>query len=176
MRIGPGAPDISLRNGALGVRTSRRDGAGVSLVLDTRLEAIEGGRQEIERYLQPWAIGPRALNRLEVVFEELVSNVVRHGLDPRLDQSILVTVSADAAHIRLVVEDDGAPFDPFALAEPATPRSLDEAVIGGLGIPVVRRMAARTVYELRPQSAAWAELVGGAGPVNRVAVTLAAGA
>ena len=157
------------------IRTSRQFGGGLAFVLEPALEAIDPGRLEIERHLQARNLSPKALNRLEVMFEELVSNVVRHGLDPKREHSILVTLSSDDHEIRLAIEDDGLPFDPFALAESAPPRSLEEAAIGGLGIPVVRRMAARTAYEHQPQSPAWDELVGGPGPVNRVVVILAVG-
>ena len=155
------------------VRTSRQFGGGLAFVLAASLEAIDDGRLEIERHLQTRNLSPKALNRLEVMFEELVSNVVRHGLDPHREHAILVTLSADDQEIRLAIEDDGLPFDPFALGESGPPRSLEEADIGGLGIPVVRRMATRTAYEHQPHSQAWEELVGGGRPVNRVVVVLA---
>ena len=161
---------------AIGVRISRQLGGVLAFVLAPTLGAIDDGRLEIERHLQAQVLSPKALNRLEVMFEELVSNVVRHGLDPKREHSILVSIAADDREVRLAIEDDGRPFDPFALAESTPPRSLEEAAIGGLGIPVVRRMATRTAYELQPESPAWDELIGRAGPVNRVVVILAIGA
>ena len=156
-----------------GVRTSSRLGGDLALVLNDTLDAIEDGRLEIERHLKPLALSPMVTNRLEVIFEELVSNVIRYGLQPGGGESILVTVGADADRIRLAIEDDGLPFDPFNLAEPPSPKSLEEARIGGLGIPVVRRLASSTSYERNPRDAVWRQLIGGASrPVNRVVVTL----
>ncbi len=158
-----------------GVRISRQSGGVLAFILAPTLAAIDDGRLEIERYLQTRALSPKALNRLEVMFEELVSNVVRHGLSSDREHAILVTIAADDREARLAIEDDGRPFDPFVLAESAQPRSLEEAAIGGLGIPAVRRMATRTAYELQPESPLWDELVRRPGPVNRVVVILASG-
>lgn len=40
------------------------------------------------------------------------------------------------------VEDDGPSFDPTAVRAPCAPQSLDEASPGGLGLVLVRRLAA----------------------------------
>ncbi|HEX4095081.1 MAG TPA: ATP-binding protein [Caulobacteraceae bacterium] len=162
--------------GRSGVRISKPIDGGLALVLNNDIGAIDDARLEIDRHLKPQSLSARAQNRLEVIFEELVSNIVRYGMRPGHDQSILVTVAAQAGVIRLTIEDDGLPFDPFSLAEPPAPRSLEEVRIGGLGIPLVRRLAASTAYERDPQSPLWAEMVGcDARPANRVIVTLSAG-
>jgi anti-sigma regulatory factor (Ser/Thr protein kinase) len=163
--------------GRNGVRISKPIDGGLALVLNNSIDAIDDARQEIDRHLKPQSLSPRTQNRLEVIFEELVSNVVRYGMRPGHDQSILVTVAAEAGAIRLTIEDDGLPFDPFSLAEPPAPGSLEDVQIGGLGIPLVRRLAASTAYERDPESNLWAEMVGcEGGPANRVTVTLSVGA
>lgn len=40
----------------------------------------------------------------------------------------------------------GAPFDPAGAAEPEKPRGLRGACIGGLGVPLLHRMAAAAAY------------------------------
>ena len=53
-----------------------------------------------------------AQNRLEVLFEELVSNTIRHGFAKGSGQSIHVQVERGPDAVTLVFEDDGSPFDP----------------------------------------------------------------
>lgn len=49
--------------------------------------------------------------RLAIVVEELVMNLVEHGVRPAEDP-IALTFARDAAGVRLVIEDGGVPFDP----------------------------------------------------------------
>jgi anti-sigma regulatory factor (Ser/Thr protein kinase) len=162
---------------AAGLRVSRVVGDDVVMVLDNTLDAIEAGRVRMEQHLAAEALGPRAVNRLEVVFEELIANVVRHGFDDLSNHSILVVAGLRPGEIRLTIEDDGQPFDPFELPEPPPFESLETAKIGGLGVPVVRRFSASTRYERAPPSEFWSDFVSRDGrPANRVTVTIATGA
>jgi len=45
------------------------------------------------------------------------------------------------------VEDDGQPFDPLAVPEPDTAKSLEERTIGGLGIHLVRKLMDNLEYK-----------------------------
>lgn len=161
-----------------GLRTCDVVAGDLVMVLNNTLAAIEDGRIRMNGHLGP-GLPPRVVNRLEVVFEELISNVVRHGFDDAPGHSILVvvgrrSVGEGAGEIELVIEDDGRPFDPFSLAEPPHPESLEAAQIGGLGVPTVRRFSARTRYDHEPESALWRSHVRADGrPVNRVTVAVA---
>ena len=106
--------------------------------------AVEQSRLAVLTYLEPLGIFARTLKRVEVVLEELVSNLVRHGKDVNL-----VTVAAGyrGGVVDLVIEDDGDAFDPFAVAEPKPVTTLADAPLGGLGIPLVRRLSASARYD-----------------------------
>ena len=82
--------------------------------------------------------------QLELAFDEIAGNIVRHG-HPTTD--IEVTVAVDDGEVVLVFEDDGLPFDPRT----HTPRALDtdlaHAGDGGFGIRLVRTFATRFDYE-----------------------------
>lgn len=106
--------------------------------------AIEQSRLAVVNFLQPFGVFARTMNRVEVVLEELVSNLVRHGKDVSL---VSVAAGYRAGVVDLVVEDDGAAFDPLAVADPGPVTSLSEAPLGGLGIPLVRRLSASARYD-----------------------------
>jgi signal transduction histidine kinase len=67
------------------------------------------------------AAGPRY--HVELVFEEIASNIVRHAF-PTGD--VEVTIAFDD-EIVLTFEDDGVPFDPRKQRAPAMPESIEEA-------------------------------------------------
>jgi serine/threonine-protein kinase RsbW len=92
------------------------------------------------------ADGPR--RRLLLAADELVSNVLNHreGRDrPRVN----LRLEAVAGRVRLEIEDDGPRFDPFAVADPATDLALEDRPIGGLGLLLVKTLAAEGRYERR---------------------------
>ena len=132
---------------ASGLRSSTVVAGELHLALNNTIAAVEAGRQELLRFVAPLALSDRVINRLEVVFEELVSNIVRHGFAPGSDQSIAVRVVARPGAIQLTFEDDGAPFDPLAAPPAERLTSLETARLGGLGLPLVRKMAAELAYE-----------------------------
>lgn len=106
--------------------------------------AVQESRLAVVRFLEPFGIFARTLNHVEVVLEELVGNLVRHGKDVT---AITVTAGYRAGMIDLVIEDDGAEFDPFAVPEPEPFTTLANAPLGGLGIPLVRKLSASARYE-----------------------------
>lgn len=160
--------------GAGGLRSFRVIGDDLVMVLGGDLVAIEQGQACMAGRLDSKTLGPRAANRLEVVFEELIANVVRHGFSGAAGGSILVVVGSRPGAVRLTIEDDGRPFDPFSAPEPKPFESLETAQIGGLGVQVVRKFAASTRYDHAPASELWSEFVDTGGrPVNRVMVTIA---
>jgi len=91
----------------------------------------------------------RARRRADVVFEELVSNVIRHGHVGRAGH-IEVTVAHHADALVLTFEDDGQAFDPLRHPTPVQPGSLDEAPDGGLGLVLVRKASTHLQYERTP--------------------------
>jgi anti-sigma regulatory factor (Ser/Thr protein kinase) len=139
------------------------------LILNNCIAAVQDGQGELERYLAGHALAPKALHRVEVVFEELVGNIVRHGFAKGSGQSIHVWVAQKPGAIELIFEDDGMPFNPLEAPLPAAFSSLEDARIGGLGISLVVKLADDLRYERLPPAAG-----AGFAPCNRMVVRVAA--
>ena len=73
-----------------------------------------------------------------------MSNVVRHA-----DRATRIVLSADLCEdgLCLWIEDDGAAFDPLAAQENARFDRLENATLGGLGIPLIKRLTRSVDYE-----------------------------
>ncbi len=139
-------------------------------MLNNTLDAIEAGRVELLNHLAPNDLSDVALNRLEVIFEEVISNIVRHGFEPGSLQSIHVAARAASDSIELIIEDDGVQFDPLQLVPPKPFTTLEAAQPGGLGVALVRRLSAGVRYEAPMRASA---TVGGFAPHNRLIVAVA---
>lgn len=84
----------------------------------------------------------------ELVFEEIVANIVGHGAPDGHALEVRFTLEARPDSIVLTFDDNGMPFDPRGRPDPPPQKSLDEARIGGYGLMLVRH-AARSLDYLR---------------------------
>ena len=151
-----------------GLRSAEVIDDDLLLTLNNSMAAIEDGRQAILRYIEPRALDARVINRMEVIFEEVISNIVRHGFSADPAHTIVVRLTPRQQALEFIFEDDGAPFDPLVVAEPAPMRSLDTVELGGLGIALVKKLVACIRYEAlrQDESAAFQ-------PNNRLLLSLA---
>ena len=118
-------------------RTEATEEPTLVLNLTNQPAVIEESRLAVVAFLEPLGVVTRTMNRVEVVLEELLSNLIRHGHDVN---AIMVATGYRGGSIDLVVEDDGAVFDPLGKPDPDPFTSLAEAPLGGLGIALVRRL------------------------------------
>jgi anti-sigma regulatory factor (Ser/Thr protein kinase) len=121
-----------------------RGQGGFALSLAVEMAALDQGRLALLSYLAPFALDERVINRVEVVLEEMVSNVVRHSAD-----ADRLTIEAECTDrtVRLTVEDDGSAFNPLNKPEPARFSTLEDAPVGGQGIPLIKRLSKSVRYE-----------------------------
>lgn len=118
--------------------------AGFSLTLPRALSSVEAVRLALLDYLEPFAIEGAVINRLEVILEELVSNVVRHA-----PEATYVEVSASLCDglVCLCVKDDGPAFNPLTSDGHKAFENIEDAQLGGLGIPLIKRLSRSLDFE-----------------------------
>lgn len=95
--------------------------------------------------------------RVELVFEEVVANIVRHGARPSGETHIEVMLEAGPDVVTLTFDDDGVAFDPCSGAAAggagaAHPANLEEAPDGGFGLILARRAASEMRYRRTPDA------------------------
>jgi anti-sigma regulatory factor (Ser/Thr protein kinase) len=157
-----------------GLRSSEIVDGELELILNNSMDSVDDGRRQILRFLESRDLNSRVVNRLEVIFEEVVSNIVRYGFAPQAQQSIRLRVASGPDAIALTFEDDGVPFNPLETPEPDRFTSIDTAKVGGLGVALVRRLSSSVGYERIPPCAAGRTLAGRPfEPRNRLTVTIA---
>lgn len=124
---------------------SKRSGdrEAFAITLSVQMSAVEAGRLALLAYLERFAIDDIALNRIEVILEELVSNVVRHGEGADVLQ---IEAEYTGQAIRLVIEDNGPVFNPFEAPEPSPFTTVENATLGRQGIPLIRRLSKSVHY------------------------------
>lgn len=90
---------------------------------------------------------PDAVRRdLLVVLDELLANVVMHGVGAQPNGAATVAVHSRPDTVDIVVTDNGPPFDPLARAAPDTTMGVDDRPIGGLGLHLVQHLVDHARY------------------------------
>jgi anti-sigma regulatory factor (Ser/Thr protein kinase) len=111
------------------------------------LDGFEDGAGTLRQLLDEHGITGRPRYHVELAFEEVAVNIVRHA-HPSGD--IEVAVAFEDGVTVLTFEDNGPPFDPRRFPPPPVAESLEEARVGGLGLVLVRQIASRLDYERTP--------------------------
>jgi serine/threonine-protein kinase RsbW len=110
---------------------------------------FEQASDELVAALEAQALDEAVRFDAELVFEEVVANIVNHGAVPGRTLDVRVTLEAGADSIVLTFDDDGVAFDPRNRPPPA-PLRLDEERIGGFGLVLMRHAARSIDYERTP--------------------------
>jgi serine/threonine-protein kinase RsbW len=91
---------------------------------------------------------------VEVSLDEVLANVVRHGLEKRGEEAAVevelrLDAGVDPPLCEIVVADDGEEFDPLSVREPDTSSGVGDRPIGGVGMALVRKLMDEVEYERR---------------------------
>jgi anti-sigma regulatory factor (Ser/Thr protein kinase) len=89
-------------------------------------------------------LGEDQVFALELCLEEAAANIITHGVPT---DHIWVSIARVPPYLVARLEDDGTPFDPTAVPARAAPLSLELAQLGGLGIPLIRKLTTDMRYE-----------------------------
>ena len=86
-------------------------------------------------------------NRLRMAADEMFANIVRYS--GATGWSLTVEMSHHPDRVRIILTDDGKPFDPLAVRDPDVTLSAEERGIGGLGILIVKKTMSPVTYRRR---------------------------
>ena len=121
--------------------------ANLTLNMEAQLTEIERIHAAVKILSQAEDWPPELLFQIELVLEEIGTNIIKYGQDGDRETDINITLTSDSTALRLEIVDSGKPFDPFAEAPPP---DFDSAVpdrpIGGLGVHLVQELMDESYY------------------------------
>lgn len=85
--------------------------------------------------------------QMNLAIEEAVVNVMNYAYPPGSKGDVHIDAMANDKRLKVIIRDNGVPFDPTAKAEADTTLSAEERPIGGLGIYLVRQLMDTINYE-----------------------------
>jgi len=111
----------------------------LQLTLANEKSEVARLQDQLELFARQHGLTARALHDVQLALEEHLANILSHGYDDKLEHYIRVHVQLSAPELRVVVEDDGHPFNPLEHPTPDLSKSIDERPIGGIGIHMMRK-------------------------------------
>jgi sigma-B regulation protein RsbU (phosphoserine phosphatase) len=85
--------------------------------------------------------------QLNLAVEEAVVNVMKYAYPLGFNGEVIVEGQADDSELKIIISDQGAPFDPTAKTDADITLSAEDRPIGGLGIFLVRQYMDSINYE-----------------------------
>jgi sigma-B regulation protein RsbU (phosphoserine phosphatase) len=123
--------------------------AVLELTIDNRLGEIERLNGRFNEFAEQHRVLAAARRSANLVFDELLNNIISYAFDDEDDHSIGVRVELARGRLAITITDDGKPFNPFGAKPPNMMLSIEEQQIGGLGIHLVRNMMDEVSYNRR---------------------------
>src|SRR5262245_54714203 len=104
---------------------------------------VAGG---VERFCVENSLPNPTSFKVRLVLEELVLNLIDHAVGS-VTNRINLSIDLEPGRVVLVLEDDGAPFDPRSAPAFDKAKPLEERGPRGMGIHLVRSMTESITYE-----------------------------
>jgi serine phosphatase RsbU (regulator of sigma subunit)/anti-sigma regulatory factor (Ser/Thr protein kinase) len=91
----------------------------------------------------------QTLYEIEVILEELASNVIKYGGSMPGDECCLIELLKSDTYLTIRFSDWGIRFNPLGQSEVDTSKPISERPIGGLGIHFIKKLTDSQHYEFR---------------------------
>lgn len=118
----------------------------LSIKLKNRLKDLEKIREAVEGMGASIVCTRRKFKEIDLILEELFTNVVNHGFNDDKEHDIDINLSCDADQLKIRMEDDGRPFDLTSKEAPDTTCAIEKRYIGGLGIHLIKHFIDECEY------------------------------
>lgn len=100
-------------------------------------------------FAQQAGLTEKDLFALQIVVEELVTNVIDYGGVPAGEHAVRVELSAEAGELVIVITDRGAAYNPLLREDPDVTLPAEQRPIGGLGVHFCKKLTDVQEYVYR---------------------------
>lgn len=105
---------------------------------------------KLEDFVKSHLLDDLTLFNINLVVEEIFTNIVFYAYSDEKEHLIDLRVSLDDNSIKIEIEDDGKEFNPLNTPEPEhIDKPLEDREVGGLGIHFVKTIMPNPVYKRR---------------------------
>ena len=114
---------------------------------DNTFESVAEGARQLEKFAEEFSLPPRKAYQLDLIYEELMTNVVKYSYPDSDPHQIQVILEDRDDLLTFTIIHDGTDFDPWQQADPDLNVPLEERQEGGIGIMLARKFAQSVDYQ-----------------------------
>lgn len=114
--------------------------------LTSRVDDLVALMQALEVWASSRGVSSRTLRYVDLILDEITSNIMRHAYPGCDDGRIEICADFDGAEVCVTVRDYGPPFNPLDVPSPKTEATIDDRRLGGLGVHFVVKLSDRVRY------------------------------
>ncbi|MFP4548446.1 MAG: ATP-binding protein [Fidelibacterota bacterium] len=118
------------------------------LILTNSLDQLDMLPSTLEQLEKEWQLPPDLTMNLNLVLEEIFTNIVNYGFRDTETHDIHLNFQYDKEEITITISDDGIPFNPLkAVKPPDLNAGIEDTPVGGLGFHIVRKLMDKIDYK-----------------------------
>ena len=121
----------------------------LDMKLKNQLTEIDRFKESFNPFSEENKIPTPIRRELNMVFDELLNNVISYAYQDDKEHEIEVRVEAARQRLVVSIADDGIPFNPFDADKPDTGLAIEDRMPGGLGIHLVLKVMDKVAYQRR---------------------------
>ena len=122
-----------------------------SIELRYDFSELERLYEVVTRFLQTHGQSTKFINTVNLVLEEMVTNVIKYAEPKTGDPHVSVLLDLVSRELTVTLIDNGPAFNPLDHPDVDTTAPIEEREIGGLGIHLVKKMVDHIEYHRRDQ-------------------------
>ena len=119
----------------------------LSIKLKNRLIDLDKIKKAVLKMSSSIDCTKQKFKEVNLVLEELFTNVVNHGFNDKHEHEIDLTLSCDDKSMKIRMEDDGKPFDLTVAPKPDTQCAIEKRFVGGLGVHFIKYFVDECRYQ-----------------------------
>jgi sigma-B regulation protein RsbU (phosphoserine phosphatase) len=134
----------------LAIRYHRPENAYIldeNIVLNNNLKEIRDLNNFIKKVCAALSLDEKMTHNIRLAVEEAVVNVMEYAYPKEIKGDVIVTAKANNMRLKIIITDQGKPFDPTQKEKADVSLTAEERPIGGLGLLLVRELMDSINYE-----------------------------
>ena len=116
--------------------------------IDAKLENVAAAIDFVSKNIEELPFIPKTKNMIEIVIDEIVSNVARYAYGGK-EGTATIEFCSDDKGVTITISDSGIPYNPLEKEDPDITLSAEERGIGGYGIFIVKKVMDEISYEYK---------------------------
>lgn len=120
------------------------------LTIEATPENVDKVIAFVDAQLDEYGCGMKEQMAIDVAVDELFANIAHYAYNPDVGcATVRVDVLKDPLSVEVTFIDNGKQFDPLAKADPDTTLPIEDRLIGGMGILIVKKSMDMVNYEYK---------------------------